>query len=167
MVLMFSVPATVTRTLNKTGAQEIPTEVTFSISVIPEERPGESSHHVGREDTPPRSQQIARSVETVPPATGEIENFDAASAGAWDTLKSSADANTSKMYQMQREEALFQARQGLGSVKHIPSITSNIESVVDASTGTADALRSFAETWSSLLGKMELFTQVTDQLAEV
>lgn len=40
-------------------------------------------------------------------------------------------------------------------------------SVGDALTGVTGAVKSFAVTWSTLLDKIEIFTRMTDQFAEV
>ncbi|KZP29227.1 hypothetical protein FIBSPDRAFT_212881 [Athelia psychrophila] len=65
------------------------------------------------------------------------------------------------------EEALSQAQQGIGNVKSLPRPIGDIGSVVDALPVVTAAVKSFADTWSSLLDKLEIFTQITDQLAEI
>lgn len=68
---------------------------------------------------------------------------------------------------VEMEEALSQAQQGIGNVKSLPRPIGDIGSVVDALPVVTAAVKSFADTWSSLLDKLEIFTQITDQLAEV
>ncbi|KAF7974593.1 hypothetical protein HWV62_11870 [Athelia sp. TMB] len=68
---------------------------------------------------------------------------------------------------LQREEAIGMAEHGISGMQAAPLTTNNMEALLHGSAGAADAVTSFADTWSSLLDKIEPFIEITDKLAEV
>ncbi|KAF7978742.1 hypothetical protein HWV62_44752 [Athelia sp. TMB] len=67
--------------------------------------------------------------------------------------------------ELQRAEEIEKAERGMSGMDSAPSITKNMETALDVSTGTADAVASFADTWDSLLEKIKPFVELTDKLA--
>ena len=78
-----------------------------------------------------------------------------------------ANTNSTNTEKLQREEALARARQGIDDAQLGPSAIDKAEDVMNASIDGVVALKSFTDTWDSLLSKIEIFVQITDQLAEV
>ncbi|KZP17827.1 WD40 repeat-like protein [Athelia psychrophila] len=62
---------------------------------------------------------------------------------------------------------LAQARKRLGEMKGAPSTVEQAEAVAGMAGQAADTARSFGDIWSSVLANLELFTEITDKLAEV
>ncbi|KAF7974592.1 hypothetical protein HWV62_11868 [Athelia sp. TMB] len=160
-------PARITQKLRNADAQETPITVTASIATTPQGIGAESTNQMRRPNTPAESQRSSGSVESTPSTSITINSLMSPSAGDATILKSLANTNSNDTERLQREEALARARQGIDDAQLAPLAVDKAESAMNASTDAVLALQSFADTWNSLLSKIELFVQVTDQLTEV
>ena len=114
-----------------------------------------------------------------------VETDDAEAAGVSRTLRRIGkkgavhEANTQILFsiaslskqtgvaELQREEEIGRAELGVGGMDLAPSVTKKMETALDISAGTADAVASFADTWDSLLDNIKPFIEITDKLAGV
>ncbi|KAF7967198.1 hypothetical protein HWV62_35584 [Athelia sp. TMB] len=81
------------------------------------------------------------------------------------TLSSlSKDADVSRL---REEEVIQQARSGLKQMSVAPSALSRIQRVSDVGSEVLSSAKSFEDIWGSLLGKLELFMTLLNQLSAI
>ncbi|KAF7970732.1 hypothetical protein HWV62_23188 [Athelia sp. TMB] len=68
---------------------------------------------------------------------------------------------------IQMEEEIGRARRGIATMQKAPPRTDQMEDALDFADGAIDDLTSFADTWDSLLDKIELLSDFVDDLGEV
>ncbi|KAF7970764.1 hypothetical protein HWV62_23104 [Athelia sp. TMB] len=159
-----SVPASVTRKLRNVGKLETETTITFSLAIIPQNTGVASKDQVQHVDA------LAQPPETTGSSTTGANTIPFIIAPAFTTAspESSIDLAQPDITQLQREEALARAREGIYGIHAAPPGTEEqVGQVIGASSDVANALSSFATTWDSLLQKIELFVDVTAKLADV
>lgn len=80
----------------------------------------------------------------------------------------SALSQSANVEQLRVDEAISQAREGLAEMREASSSVIKIAETGPGMVNQAVAsVQSFSDTWNSVISKLELFTQLTDAIAEV
>ncbi|KAF7970763.1 hypothetical protein HWV62_23102 [Athelia sp. TMB] len=142
---------------------ETATSITFSLSLIPQNTGGAS------EDQNQRADALAQSPQTFDRSTTGAIAIPLTIVPADNTTTPRLSINPAHpdISQLQRNEALSSAQDGINRIQPAPPAIEMFGQAISISSDATNALGSFAATWGTLLQKIELFIEVADRLSEV